>query len=111
MIGVKPADECLGAHQAAILQIDLRLVKQLEFVPCHSRPQFGLEPESRFKFGSDVLLKKHVRTAPGLRPIERKVRIAKKVVCRAAVFRKDRDTDADLDAALACANGKRELAE
>ena len=111
-IGMPPADQRLRAGQPAVLEADLRLIEQLQFLTLGGQHELGFEQEPRLELVADAALEEHVAAAAGdLGAVKREVGVAEQLVRRLAIVRIDRDADADVDANLALADGEGDLAE
>ena len=97
-----PADQRFGAAQAAVGELDLRLVEQLELAALDGERELGspASPALRAPGAS------HSRTSRGRRAAvpwrgRRQMAVAQQLIGVAAVFRIDRNAGDDLDAMLA----------
>ncbi len=90
-----PAQKCLGPHDLAGAQVDLRLVQQPQFATCRDAVQRALDVESAFRLGLDVGRVQLCSVATELLgPVHRAVGAAQQRVRFAAVLRRVGDADA-----------------
>ena len=81
-----PADQGLGADQAAVGQMQLRLIEQFEFVALRGQRQFGFQRQAGFELAADRVLEQHMTAAPGrLGAAQRQMGVAQEFVRGAAV--------------------------
>ena len=89
-----PADQRLGADQAVVGQMQLRLIEQLEFVALGSQRQFRFQRQARLELVPDRILEQHMAAAPGrLGAAQRQMAVAQQFVRGAAAAGKDRGAD------------------
>jgi hypothetical protein len=110
--GVPPTNKRFRADQAIVLEAHFGLVVEFEFIVFQSTRKFCLKPCSHLKFGPDAALENNVSTAPTcLGAVQRKMRVAKQIIRRAAISREDGEPNAHGDRLLSCLDRERSLAE
>src|SRR5665213_4166442 len=98
---MSPANQRLGTAQAAIDQMNLRLIEQLEFISLCGKRQFGLKRQPGFQLSPDRGFEQHIAAPPGrLGATERKMAVAQEFVRDSAAVRIAGCADADPDAML-----------
>ena len=58
-----PADQCFGSSQAAIQQVDLGLIEQLEFLPFDSERELCLQRQPRLQPLPDLALEPRINSS------------------------------------------------
>ena len=97
-----PADQGLGADQAAIGQMHLRLVEQFEFISFCSQRQFGFQCQTRLELVSYRILEQNMAAAfGGLGAAQRQMAVAQEFVGGTAAGGEHRCADGNADAMLA----------
>ena len=97
-----PADQRFRAAEAAVGEVNLRLVEQLEFTPLDSQRKFGFQRNPCFELLPHRIVEHHVAAAP--RPLgaaEGQMAVAQKLLGVPATFGINGNTGADLDAVFA----------
>ena len=103
-----PADQRFGADQAAVGQMQLRLIEQFELAALRRQRQFGFQREAGFKLAADLVFEQHMTAAPGgFGAAQRHMGIAQEFVRATAAAGEDGGADADPDAMLAIAGQQR----
>ena len=94
-VGMVPADQRLERADAVVLEVEQRLVIELELAALDREAQVGFELAALPAPAVEALLEESVGAAPGfLGAVEREVGVAQQVVGVAAVRGRDGDADA-----------------
>ena len=107
-VGDLPAQQCLGAGDAAAAKVELRLVPQRELVSLDGPAKLALEADPRERRDVHPLLEIHVAPAAALlRAVHRRVGIAQQLFGARAVRGIERDADARVQELFLAADHER----
>ena len=89
-----PADQRFRADQAAVGEVHLRLVEQLELAALDRERELGFQRHPRFELLAHGILEHHMAAAPrSLGAAEGQMAVAQQLIGVASVFRIDRNAD------------------